>query len=85
MGRRLVLYGIAALLSVNFLQYGIYHAICAWVLLIIVIIKNGMILMRGVDSKTKGIVTLLYYILIFIWYFGILLFYLINALSNNNQ
>ena len=85
MGRRLVLYGIAALLSVNFLQYGIYHAICAWVLLIIVIIKNGMILMRGVDWKTKGIVTLLYYILIFIWYFGILLFYLINALSNNNQ
>ena len=48
MGRRLVLYGIAALLSVNFLQYGIYHAICAWVLLIVVIIKNGMILMRGV-------------------------------------
>ena len=49
MGRRLVLYGIAALLSVNFLQYGIFHAIMAWVLLVIVIIINGMILMRGVE------------------------------------
>ena len=49
MGRRLALYGIAALLSVNFLQYGIYHAICAWVLLIIVVIINALILMRGVE------------------------------------
>jgi hypothetical protein len=38
MGRRLVLYGIAALLSINFLQYGIYHAILAWVLMINVVI-----------------------------------------------
>lgn len=38
MGRRLVLYGIAALLSITFLQYGIYHAILAWVLLITVVI-----------------------------------------------
>jgi hypothetical protein len=38
MGRRLVLYGIAALLSITFLQYGIYHAILAWLLLITVVI-----------------------------------------------
>jgi hypothetical protein len=38
MGRRLVLYGIASLLSINFLQYGIYHAILAWVLMINVVI-----------------------------------------------
>jgi|JI10StandDraft_1071094.scaffolds.fasta_scaffold63055_4 hypothetical protein len=38
MGRRLVLYGIAALFSITFLQYGIYHAIFAWLLLINVVI-----------------------------------------------
>jgi hypothetical protein len=38
MGRRLVLYGIAALLSINFLQYGIYNAILAWFLMINVVI-----------------------------------------------
>ena len=81
MGRRLALYGIAALLSVNFLQYGIYHAICAWVLLIIVVILNGMLLMRGVEERTRGIMILLYYIVLGIWYFGIFFFYLFNALD----
>lgn len=38
MGRRLAYFGIAALLSINFLQYGIYHAILAWLLLINVVI-----------------------------------------------
>jgi hypothetical protein len=48
-GRRLVLYGIAgnplpysALLSINFLDYGIYHAILAWVTLICVLIIHCM-------------------------------------------
>lgn len=49
MGRRLALYGIAALLSISFLQYGIYHAILAWLLLINVVIIQAMMLMRGVE------------------------------------
>lgn len=48
MSRRLALYGMAALLSVGFLQYGIYHAILAWLLLINVVIIDAMLLMRGV-------------------------------------
>ncbi len=52
-GRRLVFYGIAgmiilklAILSINFLQYGVYHAICAWILLILSFILHSMSLMR---------------------------------------
>jgi len=37
---------ILALLSMNFLQYGIYHAICAWVLLIVSFVLHSMALMR---------------------------------------
>ena len=48
MGRRLSLYGIAALLSTNFLQYGIYHAILAWLGLFNVVVIDAMILMRGI-------------------------------------
>ena len=55
MGRRLSLYGIASiflimlgLLSINFLQYGIYQAILAWILLLIVLIINSIGLMREV-------------------------------------
>jgi hypothetical protein len=50
-GRRLVLYGIAcmiyeniALLSINFLNYGIYHAVLAWLTLICVLILHAMAL-----------------------------------------
>lgn len=49
MGRRLSLYGIAALISISYLHYGIYHAILAWLGLINVVILLAMILMRGVE------------------------------------
>jgi hypothetical protein len=81
MGRRLALYGIASLLSINFLQYGIYHAIMAWLLLINVVIIYAMILMRGVEERFKSVAISSYYILIFIWFFGIVFFYMFNALN----
>jgi hypothetical protein len=81
MGRRLALYGIAALLSISFLQYGIYHAIMAWLLLINVIIIEAMMLMRGVEEKSKNIAISVYYVLIAIWYFGIVFFFMYNALN----
>jgi len=81
MGRRLTLYGIAALLSINFLQYGIYHAILAWLLLINVVILYAMIMMRGVAERSKNIAISIYYTLLFVWYFGIVFFYMFNALN----
>lgn len=81
MGRRLALYGIAALLSLNFLQYGIYHAILAWLLLINVVIIDAMVLMRGVSQHSKNVAIACYYCLLFVWYFGIAFFYLFNALN----
>jgi hypothetical protein len=81
MGRRLSLYGIAALLSVSFLQYGIYHAILAWMLLINVVIIEAMFLMRGVQERSRNIAITIYYVLIFVWFFGIVFFYMYNALN----
>jgi len=83
MGRRLSLYGIAALLSISFLQYGIYHAILAWLLLINVVIIEAMLLMRGVEERSKNIAIAIYYVLIFVWYFGIIFFFMYNALNKN--
>lgn len=81
MGRRLSLYGIAALLSINFLQYGVYHAILAWLLLVTVIVVDAISFMRDVSERIKSIGILVYYVLIFVWFFGILFFYMFNALS----
>lgn len=84
MGRRLVLFGIAALLSVNFLQYGIYHAICSWVCFITVVVLEVLNFMRDVPERAKNVGLLVYYIIIFIWFFGILFFYLFNALDSES-
>ena len=81
MGRRLVLYGIAALLSINFLNYGIYHAIMAWLCLICMLILHAMALIVQIDEKKQNIGVTIYYILIAIWFFGIVFFYMYNALN----
>lgn len=80
-GRRLVLYGIAALLSVNFLNYGIYHAIVAWITLICVLIMHCMAVIVEVKENHQNIALSIYYILIALWFFGILFFYMFNALN----
>lgn len=83
MGRRLSLYGIAALLSTNFLQYGIYHAILAWLGLFNVVVIDAMILMRGISARSRNIAISFYYAIIFVWFFGIVFFYMFNALNKN--
>lgn len=87
-GRRLVFYGIAgsfkwyqAIISMNFLQYGIYHAVCAWVLLIISFVLHSMSLMREIKENYQNIGVAFYYLIIAVWYFGIVFFYFYNALN----
>ena len=71
----------SALLSINFLNYGIYHAIMAWVTLICVLILHSMALIVQVDEKKQNIGITIYYILIAIWFFGVVFFYMYNALN----
>ena len=89
-GRRLVLYGIAgiffsytlAIISINFLQYGIYHAVLAWVTLIWVIIMHSMVFAREIKEKLQNIAVLVYYGLIAIWFLGIVIFFFYNAFAD---
>jgi len=87
-GRRLVLYGLAgtfwdieALLSINFLNYGIFHAIMAWVTLICVLILHAMALIVEIKENQQNMGVTIYYILIAIWFFGVVFFYMYNALN----
>lgn len=65
----------------NFLQYGIYHAVCAWILLIVSFIIHSMALMREVKENHQNIAIAVYYFLITVWFFGIVFFYMFNALN----
>lgn len=76
-----VLPAYPALLSINFLNYGIYHAIVAWFTLICVLIIHAMALIAEIRENKQNIAVAVYYILIAVWLFGILFFYMYNALS----
>ena len=81
MGLQVPLTLIAALLSINFLNYGIYHAIMAWTTLICVLIIHAMALIVEIKENKQNIGVTIYYILIAIWFFGIVFFYMYNALN----
>jgi hypothetical protein len=70
---------VTAILSMNFLQYGIYHAVCAWLLLIVSFVLHSMALMREVKENYQNIGVAVYYLLIAVWYLGIVFFYIYNA------
>lgn len=76
-----VILSYSALLSINFLNYGIYHAIMAWLTLICVLIIHAMALIVEIKENKQNIAVAVYYILIAVWFFGILFFYMYNALS----
>jgi succinate-acetate transporter protein len=66
---------------VNFLNYGIYHAIMAWVTLVCVLILHCMAVISEVRENHQNIALAIYYILIAVWLFGILFFYMFNAMN----
>jgi hypothetical protein len=63
----------------NFLQYGIYNAVCAWVLLVVSFVLHSMALMREVKENYQNIGVSVYYLLLAVWFFGIVFFYMYNA------
>ena len=73
---------ILAIISINFLQYGIYHAVLAWVTLIWVIIMHSMVFAREIKEKLQNIAVLVYYGLIAIWFLGIVIFFFYNAFAD---
>lgn len=68
-------------MSINFVNYGIYHAILAWVTLICVLILHCMSVIVEVKENHQNIALSIYYILMAAWFFGILFFYMFNALN----
>lgn len=77
LGRRLFLYGVACLFSMNFLQGSIIGAVLAWVILICMIIAHCFVFLRETGQKYHNISLLIYYSLMMVW-FGCSLFYYIN-------
>jgi hypothetical protein len=68
-------------LSIDFLNYGVYYTIMAWITLIWVLIMHSMALIDEISEDQQNIALTIYYIMISIWLIGIAFFYVYNALS----
>lgn len=68
------LFGLGALLSLNFSQAGIYQAILIFLTMVALILLVGAALMpESVDDQKRSMVYIIYYFLLFAWYMGIMI------------
>jgi len=79
LGKRLFLYGVAALFSMNFLQSSIIGAILAWVILICMIIAHCFVFLRETGQKYHNISLLIYYSLLMVWFACSLFYFVYDA------
>lgn len=79
LGRRLFLYGVASLFSVNFLQSSVLGSIMAWVLMVLMIVAHCFAFLKETGQKYHNICLLLYYVCLTIWFGCELLYFIINA------
>lgn len=81
LGRRLFLYGVACLFSVNFLQSSVVGAIIAWLILICMIIAHCFVFLKETGQKYHNICLLIYYSLLAVWFALSLFFFISDAVS----
>ena len=80
LGKRLFLYGLVALFSINFVQSSVISAVLAWVTLICVIIIHCFVFLRETGHKYHNNGLLIYYGLICAWQFCNFIIYLLEAI-----
>lgn len=73
LGRRLTLFGIACLFSLNFLQSSIIGAVLAWAVMILMLIAHCFVFIPETSQKFHNMALLVYYMLLTIW-FGVIVF-----------
>jgi hypothetical protein len=81
LGKRLVLYGIAALFSLNFIQGSALGAVLAWANLIVMIVAHCFVFLRETGQKYHNVCLLVYYSLLTVWFAASLACYVYNAFT----
>ena len=81
LGKRLFLFGLVSLFSINFLQSSVITAVLAWITLICVIIIHCFIFLRETGHKYHNNGLFVYYTLLCVWQFCNFIVYIYNATS----
>jgi hypothetical protein len=83
-GKRLFLYGVAALFSMNFLQSSVMMTIMAWITLVCIIVNHCFVFLKETGQKYHNNGLLVYYGLLMIWFISIVFFYIYDVNNANN-
>ena len=68
------LFGLGALLSLNYFQAGVYQTVLIFLTMVALIMLVGAALMpESVDDQKRSIVYIIYYFFLFAWYMGIMI------------
>ena len=73
------LFGLGALFSLNYSQAGIFQTVAIFlVLLALILLVGAALLPDSVDDKKRTFLFILYYLLTFSWYMGIMIDYFVT-------
>ena len=75
---KMYLYGIGCLLSMNYLQSGIFQVIFAYLIMVVVVLVLLLSIIDSIGEKLRIGANILFYSLLAIWYVGIIIDYFKN-------
>ena len=75
---KMYLYGIGCLLSMNYLQSGIFQVIFAYLIMVVVVLVLLLSIIDSIGEKLRICANILFYSLLAIWYVGIIIDYFKN-------
>lgn len=78
---KMYLYGIGCLLSMNYLQSGIFQVIFAYLIMVVVVLVLLLSIIDSIGEKLRIGANILFYSLLAVWYAGIIIDYFKNQTS----
>lgn len=78
---KMYLYGIGCLLSMNYLQSGIFQVIFAYLIMVVVVLVLLLSIIDSIGEKLRIGANILFYSMLAVWYVGIIIDYFKNQTS----
>lgn len=84
LGKRIFLYGVACLFSINFLQGSVIGSVCAWIILVIMIVAHCFAFLRETGQKYHNACLLIFYSVLMVWFGCELAYFVLGGLWSIN-
>ena len=80
------LYGLGALMSLNYAQAGIYQAVLIFFTMIsLIILVIAALMPESIDDQKRSVAYIIYYFFLFCWYMGIMIDFFVTYNGTNES